>query len=82
MVLVVLIAICFSVVYFDYAVIVCCCMNGSYIFFRGISLFMGGYPSEVFIATVVELGDVRDLRATFWVYLCLMIVGFISSMTW
>lgn len=34
MALVVVITMIFSVVFFDYAVIVCCCMIGSYVFFR------------------------------------------------
>lgn len=51
--LVIVITMAISVVFFDYAVIVSSCMIGSYVFFRGISLFFGGYPTESFIATVV-----------------------------
>lgn len=79
-VLVIAITMIFAVIFFDYAVIVCCCMIGSYVFFRGISLFMGGYPSELFIVTVVEYGDFSDLRPTFWVYFSFMLVGCIAAM--
>jgi hypothetical protein len=80
--IVIVIAMVFSVIFYDYAVIVCCCMIGSYVLFRGISMFMGGYPTEKFLYTVINEGDVRDIRATFWVYLSFMIVGFVGSMSW
>jgi hypothetical protein len=71
-----------SQVFFDYTVIVSCCLIGSYTLFRGIAFFMGGYPSELFIATVAEYGELSELRPTFWMYFSFMIVGFIVATAW
>jgi hypothetical protein len=43
---------------------------------------MGGYPSELFIATVAEYGELSELRPTFWMYFSFMIVGFIVATAW
>lgn len=71
-----------SFFYFDQAIIICSCMCGSYILFRGISIFMGGYPSELFMALVMEKGSFKDLRPTFWIYFTFMLISFVGSAVW
>jgi len=82
-IIVVLIASCIlSVIYLDHSVIVCCCMCGSYIFFRGISIIFGGYPNEGFMSLVIREGNFKDLRSTFWIYFAFMTLGFVGSTIW
>lgn len=71
-----------SVIYLEHSVIVCCCLCGSYIFFRGVSIFLGGYPNEAFMSLVIREGNFKDVRSTFWVYFVFMVLGFIGSTTW
>lgn len=71
-----------SVMYLEDAIIVCCSMCGSYVLFRGISLFMGGYPTEPFMSFVLTNGEFKEIRSTFWIYFVFMVVGFVASIIW
>mmetsp|Transcript_34603 Transcript_34603/g.25769 ORF Transcript_34603/g.25769 Transcript_34603/m.25769 type:complete len:275 (+) Transcript_34603:371-1195(+) len=58
--------------FFDYAVIIFSAILGSYVFVRGFSVYIGGYPSEILILTDIKNGTVSDLDLAFFLYVWVM----------
>lgn len=54
---------------------------GAYAFMRGLSYFIGGYPSEVVIIEALKNAQpIPGLTQTFWIYLALFVTGTIGCM--
>jgi len=49
--------------------------TGSYLFFRGISLFAGGYPNEFTLVNQLASGEVVSITDWFYLYLGLIIIS-------
>mmetsp|Transcript_34926 Transcript_34926/g.33970 ORF Transcript_34926/g.33970 Transcript_34926/m.33970 type:complete len:107 (+) Transcript_34926:208-528(+) len=60
--------------FFDYAIIVFSAILGSYLLVRGLSFFIGGYPSEILIIMDFQNGSVSELGLSFLAYFLAMIV--------
>lgn len=60
--------------FFFPAIILSTALTGSYLFFRGISLYAGGFPNEFAIIEAVKSGAV-DFNMWFYLYLVLIIGG-------
>eukprot|EP00347_Sterkiella_histriomuscorum_P008480 403344934 len=69
-----------SQIYFDYAVIFGSAIVGSYMFIRGISIYIGGFPNEFILYQNYMNGSVGQTNKTLFVYLFIMIVMAFSSM--
>jgi hypothetical protein len=46
---------------------------------RGWSYFLGGYPSETEIMSNLNKGQPPAMTNTFWIYLSLFVVGFLTG---
>jgi hypothetical protein len=52
--------------------------TGAYSFVRGISMYAGGYPSEVAVFTMLAEGaDAKELPTAFYLYFFSMIILFV-----
>ena len=64
-------------IYFEHFVIVVTAIVGSYLFFRGISIFTGGFPNEFMIFNLIDSGV--GLGWAFYVFLVLIVAIAILS---
>lgn len=73
-----LIAAALAFCFFFPAIIISTSLSGSYLFFRGISLYAGGYPNEFAIIDQIETGDFK-FDYWFYLYLAFIIAGTIAG---
>ncbi|CAI2370167.1 unnamed protein product [Moneuplotes crassus] len=64
-----------SFFWYNYIVIICTSILGSYFFVRGIALMAGGYPNEFTIYGNIASKTFEGMPATFWVYVASMVVA-------
>ncbi len=69
-----------SVLLYDYAVILSASTFGSYLFWRGLSMMIGGFPSETMIMVACTTSQISGLPWTFWCWISCMIITTISAM--
>ncbi len=68
-----------SITYFDYAVIAGSSVIGAYIFIRGVSIFLGGFPNEFILYQNYKNGAVGAVQKTFFIYfLAMLFIAFTS----
>ena len=60
--------------FFDAVVILATAFSGSYLFVRGFSLYIGGYPNEFTLAAALNSGTIDSIDAWFYLYLAFMIL--------
>ena len=63
-----------SFFWYNYIVIICTSILGSYMFIRGISLFAGGFPNEFTVVKRIQNGDIDGVPGTWWAYLAGLVV--------
>jgi len=61
-----------SMLFFDNTIIIGSSLVGSYLLFRGISVFAGGYPNEFLIYQDYQNSKLRQMPASFMVYTAIM----------
>ena len=61
-------------------VLICTCLIGSYSFMRGWTYFFGGFPAEGDIFHSLKTQTPIAVTQTFWIYLSLFVVGFLTGM--
>lgn len=61
-------------IFFDYAVIYCACITGSYLAVRGFSVFVGGFPNEFLVYDSMINRRFLQNQQSLFMYLILMIV--------
>jgi len=66
------VALC--LIFFDYAVIYCACICGSYMLFRGLSIFIGGFPNEFLVYESLVNEKFGQQATSLFVYLLLIIL--------
>jgi len=64
------------------AIIIATSISGSYAFIRGISLFAGGYPSELEIINYIKEGQITKMPGSFYGYMAGFLVLSIIFMVW
>lgn len=64
-----------SFFWYNYVVIICTSIIGSYFFVRGIALMAGGYPNEFTIFEKIYAGVFTGMPGTFWAYLVGMVIA-------
>lgn len=64
-----------SFFWYNYIVIICTSILGSYFFVRGISLMLGGYPNEFTIYQRIANHDLSSVPGTFYAYMVGMLVA-------
>jgi len=64
----------------DTVVISATSLGGSYMFIRGFSFYIGGYPNEFVLARALKTGSMTGIEPWFYLYLGLMIIGTIVNM--
>jgi len=62
---------------FEHIVIITTSLIGSYLFVRGLSVFIGGFPNEMTIYKMLKSGI--PFEPTFYAYLAAIIICFILS---
>jgi exosortase/archaeosortase len=68
-----------SITYFDYAVMAGSSVIGSYLFIRGASVFLGGFPNEFILYQNYKNGAVGSVQKTFFLYfLAMLFIAFTS----
>jgi hypothetical protein len=65
--------------FYEKAMIYAVCMVGSYIFIRGISLIIGGFPNEFLLFDSLESATLSDQSNIFFLYVIAIIVLTIFS---
>eukprot|EP00343_Euplotes_focardii_P000880 CAMPEP_0205798960 /NCGR_PEP_ID=MMETSP0205-20121125/65_1 /ASSEMBLY_ACC=CAM_ASM_000278 /TAXON_ID=36767 /ORGANISM="Euplotes focardii, Strain TN1" /LENGTH=368 /DNA_ID=CAMNT_0053059463 /DNA_START=150 /DNA_END=1256 /DNA_ORIENTATION=- len=65
-----------SFFWYNYIVIICTSILGSYLFVRGLAFIAGGYPNEFTIYTRIRNGEVNSVPGTFYAYMAGMLVAF------
>jgi len=60
--------------FFDYAVIYCACITGSYLAVRGLSIFIGGFPNEFIVYDSMINQRFMQNQQSLFMYMILMIV--------
>lgn len=68
-----------SVLLYDYAVILSASTFGSYMLWRGLSLMIGGFPSETMIMVACYTSQISGLPWTFWCWISCMVVSTVSA---
>jgi len=63
-----------SFFWYNYIVIICTSIFGSYLFVRGLSLMAGGYPNEFTIYERMNSHDIDSVPGTFYAYVAGMVV--------
>lgn len=63
-----------SLFWYQYIVIICTSILGSYLFIRGISFYAGGYPNEFTIYEKIQTGAVNAVPGTFYAYMVGMLI--------
>lgn len=63
-----------SFFWYNYIVIICTSILGSYLFIRGISLMAGGYPNEFTVYERISAGDLNSVPWTFYIYMIAMLI--------
>lgn len=63
-----------SFFWYNYIVIVCTSIIGSYLFIRGISFYAGGYPNEFTIYEKIRTGALSSVPGTFYAYMVGMLI--------
>lgn len=69
-----------SMIFFDNAVIFGSSIVGSYLFFRGISVFLGGYPNEFIIYQDYSNNKISEMPMSFMIYTGVIILFSIIAM--
>jgi Domain of unknown function (DUF4203) len=64
------------------AIIIATSISGAYAFIRGISLFAGGYPSELEIINYIKENEFTNMPWTFYLYMGGFLVLSIVFMIW
>ncbi|CAI2369987.1 unnamed protein product [Moneuplotes crassus] len=64
-----------SFFWYNYIVIICTSILGSYFFVRGIALMAGGYPNEFTIYSSIRNNSFQGMPGTFWAYVAGMVVA-------
>ena len=64
-----------SFFWYNYIVIICTSILGSYLFVRGIALMLGGYPNEFTIYERIRAHDIGAVPGTFYAYMVGMLVA-------
>jgi hypothetical protein len=65
--------------FFDYAVIIGSSLIGSYFFYRGLSVFLGGYPNEFVIYQDYVNGKMKEMPVSFHMYMVTIVVTAVAS---
>lgn len=63
-----------SFFWYNYIVIICTSILGSYLFIRGISFFAGGFPNEFTVYERISQGDINGVPGTFFAYMAGLLV--------
>ena len=63
----------------DHAVAIASAICGSYLFIRGISMFLGGFPSEYSIYTEITAGSYIELPEPFYAYFAAFVLVAIAG---
>jgi uncharacterized membrane protein HdeD (DUF308 family) len=70
--------LCFC--FFFQAIIVSTSLAGSYIFIRGISLYVGGFPNEFDLIEQLKAGSIPHISYWFYLYLGFILIFTIIGM--
>lgn len=68
-----------SFFWYNYVVILCTSILGSYLFVRGIGMMAGGYPNEFTIYQRISAGDIGSVPWTFYMYMIGIVICTIMS---
>lgn len=66
--------------FFETVVISATAFSGSYLFVRGFSLYIGGYPNEFTLAEALKSGALQTIDPWFYLYLAFIIIFTIVCM--
>lgn len=64
-----------SIPLYDYMVIIASSVFGSYLAWRGLSMLLGGFPSEFAIGVALKSKQIQGLSFTFWIWITLMFIS-------